>query len=320
MTSLSTTKADTNQRTATVRHFLSLFDLSAAEIIQILDRADILKQQREQGTLERTCVYKNMAMIFEKSSTRTRVSFEAGMAELGGHALFLSSDSTQLGRGEPICDSARVISSMVDVIMIRTFAHTTVEELAAFSSVPVINALTDYNHPCQLLADLQTIRQQCDKPFEEISVAWIGDGNNMCNSYLAACIQLGFQLNIATPKTHQPDQELIQKAGNKVMLTTDAKLACQNVDIVTTDTWISMGQEDEKAQRREIFRDYLVDSTMMELADNNATFLHCLPAYRGEEVTDEVMESTQSSVFQQAENRLHAQKALIEFLLNKIPN
>lgn len=301
------------------RHFLSLFDLSPTEIITVLDRADELKMQRDSSTLTQTCAHQTMAMIFEKSSTRTRVSFEAGMAELGGHALFLSPEATQLGRGEPLEDSARVISSMVNIVMIRTFDHETVKTFAAHASVPVINALTDYNHPCQLLADMQTIRQRLGKPFSEITISWIGDGNNMCNSYLAACIQLGFRLNIATPTTHQPDADLVARAGNKVMLTDDPTEACQGADIVTTDTWISMGQESEKADRRAVFKDFEVTNNLMDVAKDHAIFLHCLPAYRGEEVSAEVIDGSKSHVFEQAENRLHAQKALIEFLLGRLP-
>lgn len=302
------------------RHFLSLFDLSPDEIITVLDRADQLKQQRDKSTLTQTCAHQTMAMIFEKSSTRTRVSFEAGMAELGGHALFLSPDAMQLGRGEPLEDAARVISSMVNIVMIRTFAHQTVETFAAHSSVPVINALTDYNHPCQLLADMQTIRQRLDKPFSELTISWVGDGNNMCNSYLTACIQLGFRLNIATPTTHQPDADLVASAGNKVMLTDDPAEACQGADVVTTDTWISMGQESEKASRRAVFQDFEVTDALMDVANDQAIFLHCLPAYRGEEVSAEVIDGPRSHVFAQAENRLHAQKALVEFLLGKLPS
>ncbi|MCL4157547.1 UNVERIFIED_CONTAM: hypothetical protein GTU68_032384 [Idotea baltica] len=257
-----------------------------------------------------------MAMIFEKSSTRTRVSFEAGMAQLGGSAIFLSPQDTHLGRGEPIKDSARVISSMVDIVMIRTFEHEKIEAFAANSRVPVINALTDDYHPCQLLADMQAFKEKRGDIAGK-SVAWVGDGNNMCHSYINAAKQWDFELKIACPEGYEPNDTLVNANADRVSIIRDAKEAVRGTDLVVTDTWASMGQEEEKNTRCNAFADYQVNMDLMSQAHTNAAFMHCLPAYRGLEVTDEVMEDKNISlVWDEAENRLHAQKALIEFLLS----
>jgi len=296
------------------RHFLSLFDLTPAELQSVLQRASELKALRQHGEYYAPFPGKVLGMIFEKASTRTRVSFEAGMAQLGGSAIFLSPRDTQLGRGEPIEDTARVVSRMVDLVMIRTFAHATVQRFAEHSTVPVINGLTDYNHPCQLLADLQTFIEA----FGEIrgrTVAWIGDGNNMCNSYLKAAIQCDFQLRIAVPPGYEPDEALLKQATDRVVLLRDPLTAVKGADLVTTDVWASMGKEEQQDRRERDFAGYQVTAEMMAQARPGAIFLHCLPAHRGEEVSAEVIDGPQSRVWDQAENRLHAQKALMEFLL-----
>ena len=296
------------------RHFLSLFDLTPAELQQVLQRARELKALRQRGEHYAPFPGKVLGMIFEKASTRTRVSFEAGIAQLGGSGIFLTSGDTQMGRGEPLEDTARVLSSMVDVIMIRTFAHATVQRFAEYSTVPVINGLTDYNHPCQLLADLQTFIEQ----FGEIrgrTVAWIGDGNNMCNSYLEAAMQCDFQLRIAVPPGYEPDENLLRRATTHVMLLRDPRVAARGADLVTTDVWASMGKEAQQDRRERDFAGYEVTAEIMAQARPGAIFLHCLPAHRGEEVSAEVIDGPQSRVWDQAENRLHVQKALMEFLL-----
>jgi ornithine carbamoyltransferase len=255
-----------------------------------------------------------LAMVFEKSSTRTRVSFEAGMAQLGGYAIFLSPRDTHLGRGEPIEDTARVLSRMVDVIMIRTFAHEKIERFAAHSRVPVINALTDKHHPCQLLADIQTyVEQRGD--IRGRKVAWIGDGNNMCHSYIDAARQFDFELHIAAPPGYTPDPSLLAAAGRQARLSDSPLAAASGADLVVTDVWASMGQEDERKKRVQAFADYQVDARLMAAAAPDALFMHCLPAHRGEEVTAEVLDGPRSVVWDEAENRLHAQKALLEMLL-----
>ena len=253
-------------------------------------------------------------MVFEKASTRTRVSFEAGMAQFGGSAIFLSPKDAQLGRGEPIEDTARVLSRMVDIIIIRTFEHAHLERFAEYASVPVINALTDYNHPCQLLADVQTYIEHRGE-ISGKTVAWIGDGNNMCNSYINAAQQFDFQLRIAAPVGYEPNTELLKRCANHVQMLPDPLAAAKGADLVTTDVWTSMGQEEEQAQREQAFANYLVDDNVMAKAKPDALFLHCLPAHRGEEVSASVIDGPQSKVWDQAENRLHAQKALLEFLL-----
>jgi ornithine carbamoyltransferase len=299
----------------TVQHFLTLNDLPADELRLVIDNAIELKSQLRNNTATQPMLGKVLAMIFEKSSTRTRVSFEAGTAQLGGSALFLSPNDTQLGRGEPIEDSARVISSMVDIIMVRTFAHSKIETFAEYSKVPVINALTDDYHPCQLLADMQTyVEKRGDIAGK--TVAWVGDGNNMCQSYINAAAQFDFELHIACPKGFEPDATLSQRHANRISMTQNPRDAVVGADLVVTDTWASMGQEEEKQQRIEQFRGFQVNHELMSLAANDALFMHCLPAYRGMEVSTELLEDQNISVvWDEAENRLHAQKALILHLL-----
>ena len=301
------------------QHFLTMLDLEKPQIQSLITRAIELKRMQKAG--EGHEYFKNhvMGMIFDKSSTRTRVSFETGMAHFGGHAIFLSPRDTQLGRGEPIDDSARVLSRMVDIVIIRTFEQGNLERFAANSQVPVINALTDMYHPCQLLADIQTFVEHRGS-IEGKTVAWIGDGNNMCHSYINAAIQFDFNLNIATPKGFEPDQNIMAAAGDRIKLTDDPHAAAEKVDIVTTDVWASMGQEEEQAKRANAFHDFQVDNNLMKLANKDALFLHCLPAHRGEEVNADVIDGPQSVVWDQAENRLHAQKALVELLLNENKN
>ncbi len=294
------------------RHFISLNDLSSDEFKALIARAIDLKNNRNPDF--QPLKGKVLAMIFEKSSTRTRVSFEAGMAQLGGNALFLSSKDTQLGRGEPLADSAKVISSMVDCIMIRTYDHATVTTFAQYSRVPIINALTDLLHPCQLLADMQTyfeLRGDIAKK----TVCWVGDGNNMCHSYINAAMLLDFKLNIATPKGYQPLASILKSADERVQLFDSPEQAANNADLIVTDVWASMGQEQEQQKRERAFKNYQVNANVMAQANRDALFMHCLPAHRGEEVTTEVIDGKQSMVFIEAENRLHAQKALLEFLI-----
>ncbi len=299
-----------------IRHFLTLRDLSTAELNSIIQSAITMKAAHRENTQQPIFAGKVLAMIFEKSSTRTRVSFEAGMAQLGGDSLFLSPTDTQLGRGEPIQDSARVISRMVDIVMIRTFGHDNIEQFAKYSAVPVINALTDQYHPCQLLADIQTFVEHRGSITGK-TVAWIGDGNNMCNSWINAAIMLNFKLNIACPADYQPDSTLLEEAGDSVLLTTDPVSAVTGADLVTTDVFTSMGQESEQDDRLSRFSRYQVNHDLMEHAEDNALFMHCLPAHRGEEVSAELLEDESVSVvWDEAENRLHAQKALMAFLLD----
>jgi ornithine carbamoyltransferase len=305
------------------RHFISLFDLSPAELRQLLLRAIELKQQHAaakpgQASYE-PLKNQTLGMVFEKSSTRTRISFEVAMTQFGGNAIFLSPRDTQLGRGEPIEDSARVMSRMVDCIMLRTFSHDTVEIFARHSRVPVINGLTDLMHPCQVLADMQTYFEQRGD-IQGKTVAWIGDGNNMCNSYLEAAIQLGFHLRVACPEGYEPDAALTAKAGGHASILRDPAAAAAGADLIVTDVWASMGQEDEQEKRRQAFAGYQVDAALMAQAAPGALFMHCLPAHRGEEVSAEVIDGPQSVVWDEAENRLHAQKALLEFLLNPKTN
>ena len=300
------------------RHFRSLLDLSAAEFRGLLARAGELKRRRQAGERVTTLAGKTLAMVFEKSSTRTRVSFEAGINQLGGAALFLSTGDTQLGRGEPIEDTARVLSRMVDLIMIRTFGHDKLERFAACSQVPVINGLTDLCHPCQLLADMQTwFEHRGDMRGK--TVAWIGDGNNMCNSYIAAASLLDFQVRVAVPEGYDPPPEAVAIAPERVRIVRDPREAVVGVDLVATDVWTSMGQEEEDARRRRDFSGFRVDHELMALAAPDALFMHCLPAHRGEEVSAELIDAAHSVVWDEAENRLHAQKALMEFLLGATP-
>ncbi|MBT3308033.1 MAG: ornithine carbamoyltransferase [Gammaproteobacteria bacterium] len=296
------------------RHFLTLLDLSSEELEQLIQRAIELKRMRREGESYEPMKNRVLGMIFEKSSTRTRVSFEAGMAQFGGSAIFLSSRDTQLGRGEPIEDSARVLSSMVDVVMIRTFAHENVERFAKYSSAPVINALTDDYHPCQLLADVQTYVEHRGS-IRGKTVAWIGDGNNMCHSYMNAALRFGFHLNIATPEGYEPKAEMVAQTASNITLMHDPVAAAQDADLIVTDVWASMGQEEESDTRNDVFQNYQVNTALMSHAKKDALFMHCLPAHRGEEVAAEVIDGDQSVVWDEAENRLHAQKALLEFLL-----
>jgi len=298
----------------TTRHFLTLLDLSPEELKRLIARATELKAIRNRGEIYEPLKNKVMSMIFEKSSTRTRVSFEAGMAQFGGHAMFLSPRDTQLGRGEPISDSARVISSMVDVVMIRTFSHELVTEFAANSRVPVINALTDEYHPCQLLADMQTFLEHRGD-IEGKTVAWIGDGNNMCSSYINAARQFNFTLNVACPEGFEPDADLVAANADRVNVMRSCEDAVAGASLVVTDVWASMGQEEEQAIREKAFADYQVNPALMDKAEKDAIFMHCLPAHRGEEISEDMLDDPRSVAFDEAENRLHAQKALLEFLL-----
>jgi ornithine carbamoyltransferase len=297
------------------RHYLSFLDLSADETRALLQRAIELKQQLQAGEPNDEVLRgKTLGMIFEKSSTRTRVSFEVGMQQLGGNALFLSPRDTQLGRGEPIEDTARVLSRMVDCVMIRTYEHEKIELFAKYASVPVINGLTDFEHPAQLLADLQTYFEHRGD-IRGKRVAWIGDGNNMCHSYMYAARLLDFELVTACPEGYDPETGVLDTTREHVELTRDARAAATGADLVVTDVWASMGQEQEKSARRQAFAGFFVDADLMRLANDDALFMHCLPAHREEEVSTEVLEGRQSVVWDEAENRLHAQKALLEFLV-----
>ncbi|WP_293646529.1 ornithine carbamoyltransferase [Thiolapillus sp.] len=296
------------------RHFLSLLDLSPEEFRGIIRRAGELKQLQHRGEIVETLKHRVLGMIFEKSSTRTRVSFEAGMTQLGGAAMFLSPNDTQLGRGEPIEDTARVLSRMVDCVMIRTFEHEKVQRFADYSQVPVINGLTDLVHPCQLLADMQTWFEHRGD-IQGKTVAWIGDGNNMCHSYINAARQLDFWLHIACPEGYDPDPQILDPATDRCTLFRDPQQAASGADLIVTDVWASMGQEEEQKQREKDFAGYEVTAALMAQAAPDALFMHCLPAHRGEEVAAEVIDAEDSVVWEEAENRLHAQKALLEFLL-----
>jgi len=296
------------------RHFLSLLDLTPLELQQLLKRASELKQLQCSGKPHASLTGRTLAMVFEKSSTRTRISFEAGMAQLGGHAIFLSPRDTQLGRGEPIEDSARVMSRMVDCIMVRTYHQTDLELFAENSQVPVINALTDLLHPCQLLADMQTyVEHRGDIAGK--TVTWVGDGNNMCHSYINAARQFDFKLNIACPEGYAPDNQILSPAADRCQIIHDPMQAAQGADMVVTDVWASMGQEEEQAKRELAFTNYQVTDELMQQADQDALFMHCLPAHRGEEVAASVIDRPDSVVWDEAENRIHSQKALLEMLL-----
>ena len=299
---------------ATHRDFLAIPDFSRAELLALFDLAERMRRGEYQ---KKPLAGKTLAMIFMKASTRTRVSFEVGTYQLGGHALFLSPRDVQLGRGEPIADTARVLSRYVDGIMIRTFAHQDVEELARYASVPVINGLTDMLHPCQILADLLTVRQYLGPDIEKKTVAWIGDGNNMANSWINAASVLGFELALACPEGYDPDPAILARASahGNVHVVRDPADAARGADVVTTDVWASMGQEEEQAQRARAFKGYVVDAKLMGDAARDAIFLHCLPAHRGEEVTADVIDGPQSRVWDEAENRLHIQKAIMATLM-----
>jgi ornithine carbamoyltransferase len=298
----------------THRDFLQIPDFSKDETLALFDLADQMKAGKYQ---KKPLAGKTLAMIFMKASTRTRVSFEVGTYQLGGHALFLSPRDVQLGRGEPIADTARVLSRYVDGIMIRTFAHQDIEELATYADIPVINGLTDLVHPCQVLADLLTVRQHAKTKLEDLVVAWIGDGNNMANSWINAAYRFGFELRIACPEGYEPADHLVERARKsaKIVITRDPAEAARGAHVVNTDVWASMGQEDEQKQRERAFRGFSVNAALMKKADKSAIFLHCLPAHRGEEVSADVIDGPQSRVWDEAENRLHIQKAIMAALI-----
>lgn len=295
-----------------MKHLLKLMDLSKEEIIDLLNIADQLKYEQKNGIEHKILAGKTLGMIFSKASTRTRVSFEVGMFQLGGHALFLSDTNTQVGRGEPIEDTARVMSRFVDGIMIRTFKQSDVEDLANFGSIPIINGLTDYCHPCQVLADLMTIRE-IKKSFKGLKLCFIGDGNNMANSLIVGCIKVGMKVAIYCPNEYKPDKALMEWGFNQGMLQiTDNLLeAVKGSDVLYTDVWASMGQEGEKEIRNKAFKGFQINDALMAVANRDAIVLHCLPAHRGEEITSEVFEKHASEIFEEAENRLHAQKAVL---------
>ena len=300
------------------RHFLTLADLSATEIETLIQRAIHLKQAFKQRRLQQTCSGRVLALIFEKSSTRTRVSFETAMAHLGGHAVFLSPRDSQLGRGEPIEDTARVLSKMVDAVMIRTFEHERIVRFAENASVPVINGLSDSYHPCQLLADLQTY-YEIKGPIKGKKVAWFGDGNNMCNSWINAAHIMYFHLHVACPAAYRPAPDVLSRGGANLTLSEDPQQAAARADLVVTDTWTSMGQEADEQEKQALLRPFQVNEAIMAKAAPDVIFMHCLPAYRGAEVSAEVIDGSRSVVWEEAGNRLHAQKALLEFLLDALP-
>ena len=301
-----------------MNHFLTLMDCTPEEIVDLLDVADQLKYENKHNIPHKHLDGKTLGMIFAKSSTRTCVSFEVGMYQLGGQALFLSSNDIQLGRGEPVRDTARVLSRYLNGIMIRTFKQSDVEELATYGSIPIINGLTDYCHPCQVLADLQTIREY-KKSFGGLKLTFIGDGNNMANSLIVGTIKMGMKCAIACPKTHQPDEALMKWGFEQGLLTVTDNIeeAAAGADVLYTDVWASMGQESEAERRKKIFAGYQINSKVMEAANPDAMVLHCLPAHRGEEITDDVLESHADNIFDEAENRLHAQKAVMLTLMRK---
>ena len=299
-----------------MKHLLRLGDLSTEEIFGILNLADQLKYERKNGVSHHPLEGKKLGMIFQKSSTRTRVSFEVGMYELGGYALFLSDRDLQIGRGEPIRDTVRVLSRYLDGIMIRTFKQSDVEDLAKYGSIPVINGLTDYCHPCQVLADLMTIREYKGS-LKGLKLCFVGDGNNMANSLIVGGIKTGMEVAIACPDGYKPDAEICAWAekNGKLTVTADLTAAAAGADVIYTDVWASMGQESERAEREKVFRGYCVDGALMKTAKPDAMVLHCLPAHRGEEIADEVFEAHANEIFDEAENRLHAQKAVLVKLL-----
>lgn len=300
-----------------MKHLIKMLDLSKEEITDILNTADQLKYEQKHGIEHKILAGKTLAMIFEKSSTRTRVSFEVGIYQLGGQGLFLSASDIQMGRGEPIQDTARVLSRYCDAIMIRTFAQKTVEDLAEHSDVPVINGLSDFAHPCQVLADLMTIRE-FKGVLEGIKLCFIGDGNNMANSLIVGGLKMGMKVSIACPKGYEPDEPVLQFAaayGDKFTLTHDVKVAAKNADVIYTDVWASMGMEDEVHARKEAFRGFCVDADLLSVAKSDVMVQHCLPAHRGEEITAQVFEDHAKYIFEEAENRLHAQKAVMVKLM-----
>jgi ornithine carbamoyltransferase len=298
------------------RHFLAIPDFSRDELLRLFELAD---RMRTGAYRETPLAGKSLAMIFMKASTRTRVSFEVGTWQLGGHALFLSPRDIQLGRGEPVADTARVLSRYVDGIMIRTFAHAEIEELARHAAIPVINGLTDLLHPCQILADLLTVRQHLGG-WDGKRIAWIGDGNNMANSWLNAAYRLGFELRLACPEGYDPDPAILSRAraAAEIRLTRDPREAAEGAHVINTDVWASMGQEEEQKERERAFAGFTVDTALMERADSGAIFLHCLPAHRGEEVAADVIDGPRSRVWDEAENRLHVQKAIMAALMGGV--
>lgn len=299
-----------------MKHLLKLADLSSEEIFGILNLADQLKYERKNNIEHKYLSGKKLGMIFTKSSTRTRVSFEVGMSELGGTSLFLSDRDIQLGRGEPIKDTVRVLSRYLDAIMIRTFKQSDVEDLAKYGSIPIINGLTDYCHPCQVLADLMTIREYKGS-FKGLKLCFVGDGNNMANSLIVGGVKMGMEVAIACPDNYRPDADIVKWASEngKLTVTSDLKAAAADADVLYTDVWASMGQESEKSEREKVFRNYCVNSDLLSVAKRDAMVMHCLPAHRGEEITDEVFEEHADEIFDEAENRLHAQKAVLVKLL-----
>ena len=302
-----------------MNHLLKLLDLSTEEITGILDLADQLKYERKHNIPHELLKGQTLGMIFQKSSTRTRVSFETGMYQLGGHALFLSSRDLQIGRGEPVQDTARVLSRYLDGIMIRTFEQKEVEDLAKFGSIPVINGLTDFCHPCQVLADLMTIREKFGS-FSGLKMCFIGDGNNMANSLIVGGLKVGMNVVVATPDGYKPDGAVLEFTkgyGDKFALETDPFMAASGADILITDTWTSMGEEAEKEERKKIFKDYQINRQLLAAANAGAMVQHCLPASRGQEITEEVFEEHADEIFNEAENRLHAQKAVMVKLMKK---
>ncbi len=296
------------------KHFIDFDDYSYETLQKIIDSAVALKAEHISGVVNNSLKNKTLAMIFDKSSTRTRVSFEAGMTQLGGHALFLSNNDIQLGRGEPITDSAIVISSMVDAVMLRISSHEDIIEFSKHSKKPIINALSDLSHPCQILADLMTFQEQKGS-INGKKVAWIGDGNNVCQTYMQAARIFGFELTIATPKGYEPNQSFVESYQNNINYCSSPMDACANADLVVTDVWTSMGKESEQRQRESAFKGYQVNQKMMSITNSDAIFMHCLPAHRGEEVSTEVIDGKHSTVWDEAENRLHAQKALLLYLI-----
>lgn len=306
-----------------LKHFISIHDISVAEFHELMDLALKLKKEHKAGVKHTMLEGKTLGMIFTKSSTRTRISFEVGMYQLGGHPMYLNANDMQLGRGESIYDTANVMSRFVDGIMIRTYDHQDVLDLAKFGSVPVINALTDHLHPCQAMADLMTVYEHKGK-LEGLKLAYVGDGNNVAHSLLYACAKAGMHMSVATPKGYECDAEVVKNAmedaketGAVITVTNDPKEAMKDADVVCTDTWTSMGQEAEKAERVKIFQDYQVNKELFALAKEDAIFIHCLPAYRGYEVTEDIIDGPMSVVFDEAENRLHAQKAILVALMGK---
>ena len=301
------------------KDFLSILDISKREFEQILKEAKKLKLRKKEGKVDDILHGKNLAMIFEKSSTRTHISFEVGMNELGGHALFLNARDLQIWRGEEIRDTARAASRYVSGLMIRAYKHSTIEEFARHASIPVINGLSDLEHPCQLLADIMTMQEHFGST-DDLRVAWVGDGNNVCNSLILSTVLTGMNVTVATPKGYEPAKDIVKKAqtlGGKITLVRKPEQAVKDADVIVTDTWVSMGDDAEREERMHVFASYTVDAVLMGLASPDARVLHCLPAHRGQEITDEVMEGGQSLVWDEAENRLHAQKALLVQLLGK---